>query len=112
MRTILVWYQSGGPFIVPLLLLGVASLLLLAERIVGIVIRSRIHARPFIEKVISLVRSGKLDEALQVCADHKAALADLGLVILRSRTRDEHDLVSVAESATLTMIPELSRRLA
>ena len=112
MRTILIWYQSGGPFIVPLLLLSVAGALLLAERIVALVIRSKIHARPFMEKVISLVRGGKLEEALQLCADHQAALPDLGLVILRSRTREEDDLVSVAESATMTMIPELSRRLA
>lgn len=112
MRTILVWYQSGGPFIVPLLVVGVAGVLLLAERIGAIVIRSKIHARPFMEKVISLVRGGKLDEALQLCADHQAALPDLGLVILRSRSRDEDDLTSIAESATLTMIPELTRRLA
>ena len=112
MRTILIWYQSGGPFIVPLLLLGAASLILLAERTVALVIRSKIHARPFMEKVISLVRGGKLEEALQLCADHQAALPDLGLVILRSRTRDEADLLSVAQSATMTMIPELSRRLA
>lgn len=112
MRTILVWYQSGGPFIVPLLLVGAASLLFLVERIVAIVIRSKIHARPFMEKVISLVRAGKAEEALQLCADHQAALPDLGLVILRSKTRDETDLVSVAESVTMTMIPELTRRLA
>jgi biopolymer transport protein ExbB len=112
MRTILVWYQSGGPFIVPLLLVGAAGLLLLVERVVAIVIRSKIHARPFMEKVISLVRSGKADEALQLCADHQAALPDLGLVILRSKTKDEADLVSVAESVTMTMIPELTRRLA
>jgi biopolymer transport protein ExbB len=112
MRTILIWYQSGGPFIVPLLLVGAAGLLLLAERIVSVVIRSKIHARPFMEKVISLVRGGKVEEALKLCADHQAALPDLGLVILRSQTREEKDLVSVAQSAALTMVPELTRRLA
>jgi biopolymer transport protein ExbB len=112
MRTIFTWYQSGGPFIVPLLLVGAAGLLLLAERIVSVVIRSKIHARPFMEKVISLVRAGKVDEALKLCADHQAALPDLGLVILRSQTREEKDLVSVAQSAALTMVPELTRRLA
>lgn len=112
MRTILEWYQSGGPFIVPLLLVGLAGLLLLTERIVFIVVQSRIHTRPFIEKVISLVRAGKVDEALQLCAEHQSALPDLGLVILRSRTRDESDLWHVAEMATLTVVPGLTRRVA
>lgn len=112
MRTVLVWYEHGGPFIAPLVIVGVVGLLILAERIVYIVIRSKIHARPFIEEIVSLVRAGKVDEALKVCADHKAALPDLGLVILRNKDREEDDLVSAAETATLTMVPELTRRLA
>jgi biopolymer transport protein ExbB len=111
MRTILVWFQSGGPFIAPLVFVGLVGLLLLLERTVYIVIRSKIHARPFIEKVISLTRAAKFDEALQLCADHQSALPDLGLVILRSRDSDENDLTSVAKTATMTMIPELTRRL-
>jgi biopolymer transport protein ExbB len=112
MRTVLVWYESGGPFILPLIVVGAVGLLILAERIVYIVIRSKIHARPFIEEVVSLVRAGKVEEALRVCADHKAALPDLGLVILRNKDREEDDLVSAAETATLTTVPELTRRLA
>ena len=111
MRTILPWLQSGGPFIVPLLLAAAVSLALLVERIVHIVFRSKIHSRPFIEKVISLVRAQKLEEALQLCADHQAAIPDLGLVILRSRSRDAEELASVAEGARLMMQPELTRRL-
>jgi biopolymer transport protein ExbB/TolQ len=112
MRTILDWYQSGGPFMVPLLVVSFAGILLLVERVFRIVLRSRINARPFIERVISLVRSGKLDEALKLCADHQSALPDLGLVILRSRSRDEADLLHVAETSTLTVAPALTRRLA
>jgi biopolymer transport protein ExbB len=111
MQTILVWFHSGGPFIPPLVLVGLVSLLLLLERTVYIVIRSKIHARPFIEKVISLTRAAKFEEALQLCADHQSALPDLGLVILRSRDIDESDLASVAKTATTTMLPELTRRL-
>lgn len=112
MRTILEWYQSGGPFILPLLLVGFAGLLLLAERIVYLVVQSKIHARPFMEKVISLVRAEKLDEALKLCAEHQSALPDLGLVILRSRSRDEVDLRHVAKTATLMVVPGLTSRVA
>src|SRR5687767_12605340 len=112
MRTILNWYQDGGSFILPLLFEGVARLLLLAERTMFMVAQSKIHVRPFIEKVISLVHADKLDEALKLCAEHQSALPDLGLVLLRSKSRDESDLIHVAETATLTVVPSLSRRLA
>jgi biopolymer transport protein ExbB len=112
MGTLLKWYQDGGPFIVPLVIVGLAGLLVLAERVSHIVLRSRIHARPFMEEVISLARAGKVDEALKLCTEHQAALPDLGLVILRSRTSDERDLLHVAETATLTVVPSLTRRLA
>src|SRR2546430_76980 len=112
MGTILTWYQSGGPFIVPLLLLDVAGLVVLIERFNIIVLRSKINARPFIERVISLVRADKLDEALTLCAEHQSTLPDLGLILLRSGSRDEQDLLNVAEVSSLTAIPDFTRRLA
>lgn len=112
MRTILNWYQSGGPFMVPLLVVGLAGVLLLVERIVYIVLRSKINARPFMERVIHLVRTGKLEDALKLCAEHQSALPDLGLVILRSRSRDKADLLQVAKTSTLTVMPVLTRRVA
>ncbi len=111
MQPILEWYQSGGPFIVPLLVVGIGGLLLLVERIVNIVVRSKIHARPFMERVITLARAGKVDEALKLCAEHQSALPDLGLVILRSRGSNEADLMNLAQAATLSVSPALTRRL-
>ena len=112
MGTILTWYQSGGPFIVPLLVVDVVGLVVLIERFNNIVLRSKINARPFIERVISLVRADKLDEALTLCAEHQSTLPDLGLILLRSGSRDEQDLLHVAEASSLTVIPDLTRRLA
>jgi biopolymer transport protein ExbB/TolQ len=112
MRTIVTWYQTGGPYMIPLLAVGVAGLLILADRFTHLVLRTKINSRPFIERVISLVRAGKVDEALKLCAEHQSALPDLGLVILRSRSENELELLKVAEAATLTMVPALKRRLA
>src|SRR4051812_18599290 len=112
MRTILTWYSSGGPFVLPLAAIGLAGLVLLLERISTLVIRSRVYARPFIERVLTLVHEDKLDEALALCASHKAALPDLGLIILRSRSRDDAALTDVAEASMLTVLPALTRRTA
>ena len=112
MRTILDWYQNGGPFIAPLLVVGVLSLVVLVERVVTIVVRARINGRPFIERVISLVRADKLDEALTLCAEHHSALPDVGLILLRNEIHDEGDLRRMAEASSLTVLPALRRRLA
>ena len=111
MRTILTWYQSGGPFMVPLAVVGVVGLLLLVERVVTVVLRSKLNTRPFIEKVLSLVRAGKLEDALKLCAEHESALPDMGLVLLRSKSKDEAELMKMVEASELTVIPALTRRL-
>ena len=55
--------------------------------------------------------AGKIDDAIKLCAQSNAALPDMGLLILRSRTRDEADLQNVADAAALSVIPRLTRRL-
>lgn len=112
MGTFLTWYQSGGPLMLPLALVAAAGLLVLAERIAYVVKQSRVHARPFMERVISLVRADRIDEALDVCASHDSALPDLGLVILRNRGSDEADLQNVSRAAALAVVPALTRRVA
>jgi biopolymer transport protein ExbB len=110
MGTILLFFREGGPFIAPLLIAGIAGVAVFAERISFLTRRSGVHARPFIEKIISLVRAGEAENALKLCADHQAALADLGLVILRSREDDERSLLDIAEAATAAQLPLLTRR--
>jgi biopolymer transport protein ExbB len=111
MTTVMGWYESGGPFMLPMLVVALAGLALLIERSAHIVKRSRVNARPFMEHVIALTRAQRLDEALSVCARHQAALADLGLVLLRSRSTSPDDLAWVADAARKSFAPTLGRRL-
>jgi biopolymer transport protein ExbB len=111
MANFLEWFRAGGPimwFILVTLLAGIAVFI---ERLYVIVIKSKINGREFIERVIQLVRSGKAEDAIKLCAQSKAALPDMGLLILRSRSRDEADLQNVADAAALSVIPRLTRRL-
>ncbi len=94
-----------------ILLVGIAGLLVIVERLYVIVVRSRNKGRAFIERVIQLVRGGKIDEAIKLCAASAAPLPDIGLLILRSRSRDESDLQNVAEAAALHVLPRLTRRM-
>ncbi|HEY4217524.1 MAG TPA: MotA/TolQ/ExbB proton channel family protein [Gemmatimonadaceae bacterium] len=100
-----------GPVMWLIVLVGVVGILILLERTYVIVLRSKNNGRQFIERVIQLVRGGKVDEAIKECASSNAALPDMGLVILRSRSRDESDLQNVADAAALSLVPRLTRRL-
>jgi biopolymer transport protein ExbB/TolQ len=111
MQTFIEWYKNGGPIMYFILAVGVAGIAVFIERFYTIVIKSKINGRAFIERVISLVRAGKIDEAIKLCAQSTAALPDMGLLILRSRSRDEADLQSVADAAALAVMPKLTRRL-
>jgi biopolymer transport protein ExbB/TolQ len=89
-------------------LLGLAVAL---ERIYVVVVRAKTNARLFIERVIALVRAGKVDDAIRVCAASRTAVADVALLLLRSRLHDEEELGHVAEAAELSVTPRLTKRL-
>ena len=105
------WYREGGVIMLVIALVAAAGLAILVERFYVIVVRSRNNGRVFIERVIQLVRAGRIEEAIKVCAGSTAALPDIGLLILRSRSRDEADLQNVAMAALLSVVPKLTRRL-
>ncbi|MEO7086094.1 MAG: MotA/TolQ/ExbB proton channel family protein [Gemmatimonadaceae bacterium] len=109
------WYmdgvRSGGPIAILILLVGIGGLAVMAERVYVIVIRSKNNGRMFIERIIQLVRGGKIDEAIKQCAASTAALPDMGLIMLRSRSKDEINLQQLAGAAALTIIPRLTHRL-
>src|ERR687894_3042955 len=111
MDTVIEWYRNGGWIMNFILATAVVGLAVFLERFYVIVMKSKINGRAFIERVIQLVRAGKVDDAIKLCAQSKAALPDMGLLILRSRTRDEADLQNVADAAALAVLPRLTRRL-
>ena len=111
MSTALEWYREGGPIMLLILVVGIAGLWILIERVYVIVVRSKNNGRTFIERIIQLVRAGKIDEAIKECADSTAALPDMGLLILRSRSRDEAALHNLANAASLSVVPKLTRRI-
>ncbi|MEP6495644.1 MAG: MotA/TolQ/ExbB proton channel family protein [bacterium] len=111
MGTTLGWYSEGGPIMLLILAVGLAGLGVLAERFYVIVVRSKNNGRAFIEKVIQLVRAGKIDDAIKECVNSTATLPDMGLLILRSREHVESELQTLASAASLAVLPKLTHRL-
>ncbi len=102
---------AGNPIVLLILVVGVLGVLVLIERVYFIVIRSKNNGRAFIERVIQLVRAEKIDEAIKQCTASKAALPDIGILILRSDSRTEIDLQNVAAAASLMVLPRLTHRI-
>ena len=111
MGSLVQWFRDGGWIMYPILVVAIVGLAIFLERLYMIVFRSKINGRAFIERVIQLVRAGKIEDAIKLCAQSNAVLPDMGLLILRSRSRDEADLQNVADAAALSVLPRLTRRL-
>jgi biopolymer transport protein ExbB len=111
MLAFLEWFRSGGVVMYFILLVAITGLAIFLERFYVIIIRARINGPAFIERVMQLVRAQKIDDAMRLCAQSHAPLPDIGLLILRSKSRDEADLQNVADAASLSVIPRLTRRL-
>jgi biopolymer transport protein ExbB/TolQ len=111
MGTTLDGIAGGGPITLLIVAVGIVGLAVVLERGYVIVVRSKNNGRAFIERIIVLVRAAKIDDAIKQCAASTAALPDIGLLILRSRSRDESDLQNVADAASLMLLPRLTRRM-
>ena len=105
------YFRAGGIIMYPIMVVALIRLAIFIERLYTIVIRSKVNGRAFIERVIQLVRAGKSDDAVKLCQQSNAVLPDMGMLILRSRSRDEADLQNVADAAALAVLPRLTRRL-
>jgi hypothetical protein len=105
------WIRGAGP--VATLIWVVAGLggLLILERAYVALSRSGFNGRPFIERIIQLVRAGKIDDAIKHSSTSRTVLADIALLILRTRSKEEADLQNVASAAELSLVPRLRRRL-
>lgn len=105
------WFRGGGPIVVLIWVIAGLGVLLILDRSYVALTRSGFNGRHFIERLIQLVRAGKSDEAIKLCSGSRTVLSDIGLLILRTRTKDEADLQNVASAAALSLVPRLRRRL-
>lgn len=105
------WIRGAGPIVTLIWIVAGLGVLLVLERLYVALSRSGFNGRPFIERVIQLVRAGKIEDAIKHATTSRTVLADIALLILRTRTTDETDLRHVASAAELSLVPRLRRRL-
>ena len=105
------WFATGSIATTAVLIVAGVGIVLMLERAYGVALQSRINGRAFIERIVPLAHNGHVDEAIRVCVDSRAPLPDVALLILRSRDADELDLRDIAHAASLSVLPQLTRRV-
>jgi hypothetical protein len=105
------WIRGAGPVVTLIWIVAGLGGLLIIERAYVALSRSGFNGRPFIERIIQLVRAGKIDDAIKHSSASRTVLADIALLILRTRSKEEIDLQNVASAAELSLVPRLRRRL-
>ncbi|MBX9929388.1 MAG: MotA/TolQ/ExbB proton channel family protein [Gemmatimonadaceae bacterium] len=111
MSTLLEYYRSGGAIMHAILAVAVMGVAIFFERVYTIVLRSKGNSRAFIEQVVKAAEQGKSAEAAKLCAETPGAASHIGELVLKSQSRSETDLQNVADAASMTALPMLTRRL-
>jgi biopolymer transport protein ExbB/TolQ len=112
-RDLITGFQDGGPFMWPILVLGVFAVAIGFERLVLVLFRANLNATAFVAEIQKLVLADRLDQAIALChGQPNAALARvIGAGLVRA-SLSERELEAGVEEAMLEVAPVLTRRTA
>jgi biopolymer transport protein ExbB len=106
-------FQDGGPFMWPILIVGVFAVAIGFERLFVVLFRANLHAPAFVAEVQKLVLADDLDRAIALCHRHDhTALARVVRAGLVRADLPERELEVGLEEALLEVGPDLTRRTA
>ncbi len=95
-----------------ILLVGVASLVLVAERARALYVHYGMNVDEFVDKIHNLILAKKMDEALLVCAQMEAKpLASAYKTILEKADRDDDTIFQAQDIAMSENVPLYTKRL-
>ncbi|MDQ5981139.1 MAG: biopolymer transport protein ExbB [Verrucomicrobiota bacterium] len=103
-------FAQGGPVMWLLMALGVAALVVFAERALYLH-RSQIRSVEFLNGIKNLLQKDRLMEALTLCEETPGPVAKLVKAGLRHAGEDEQALRFAVQEAALTELPVLERRV-
>ena len=68
------FFRDGGNFMYVILVVFIAGLAIIVERLLYIMVKNRIDTPAFITRVLELVRRGNVRQALELCRRSNAAV--------------------------------------
>lgn len=102
---------TGGPVFWILLALAVTAVVTYFERLIDLR-RAQIDGQDFVKGVVNVLSSGTDDEALSICEDTSAPIANVVATAIRHRSGSARVLREAVDSQGRAEIGRLDRRLA
>ena len=103
-------FEHGGPIMWPLLACAVAAVAVMLERFISIN-KAASDTEGLIEKVRTLLTSGQVSEALQLCENTPGPIPALLANGIRNRNQDSDSIERAMEELALRETPLLYKRL-
>ena len=104
------WFKAGGVTLYPLFAVGIASLLMILERLIYFA-RKNTNARAFTARFLSLAESRRWQEAREMCARSGSALARTLGALAEKADHSREAAEKAVREAMLREVPALEKRL-
>lgn len=107
------FFRDGGNFMYVILVVFIAGLAIIVERLLYIMVKNRIDTPAFVTRVLELIRRGNVRQALELCRRSNAALPRIlrGGLEEAAAGHEPGEVQQGFELASMIEIPKLEKRV-
>ncbi len=103
-------FKLGGPVMYFILLVMIAAIAIIIERIMLVLVKNKIDTGAFINRILDFVQRDNLKSALEFCSMSPAALPQITKAGLEEVGKSAADIQNAFELAAQIEIPKLEKR--
>jgi len=103
-------FRTGGPFMYVILLVLIAGLSIMIERIIYILFKNRIDTTAFVNRVLEFIQRENISHAIEFCSMSGAALPRITRAGLSEYGKSPAEIQNAFELAAMSEIPKLEKR--
>jgi biopolymer transport protein ExbB/TolQ len=107
---IITFFREGGSWMYPILLVGIAGISVIVERILYISIKNRIDTVAFVNRILELIQRGNIANAVEFCRMSPACLPRIVKAGLEEAGKRPKDIQQAFELASMVEIPKIEKR--
>lgn len=103
--------SDGGPLMYLILLVSITGLAISLERVYFLMVKNRVSAKKFWNKIVGFIHEDKIDEAISICEKADIVLAHILKEALKSYGKSEKILQNAVDEKSLELIPTIGKRI-
>ena len=105
------FFSKGGIWMVPILVMSIAGLAVIIDRMYFLVMRHNVDASALMKRISEHVQTGQISNALSICSSARdSALAQVLASGLRNASQGPDKIQNAIEEQTLAVTPEITKR--